>query len=664
MLLQEAIALAQEMIGSRCQNAHYERVCRLAQEYKALMTGENAEILLKQFIKREDDEAFKQRLALTVLITPAIISALMKPFNKVSWNKKVKKFFEFDTDKRDETVELMRDSFYGRRKSQNKGLDYWLRARFPKLSFQDPNAWVVIEWDAPGSQADVITPRPFEVPSCNAWDWLVENEETKWLWVHQHISVQKLYQQQGQNKKQAKAAGIYAPEPGDKWTLYDTDYTLVYTEVDPEYLRSIGYVKAKNETYWKDPVTKKTYSVKTFEPKLGFTPCFRVGYITDPETDDTTFVNGWHDAMPYLMKSVKTVSEMDLTMSLHAFPQKMQYVQKCPGTPPTEPGGKGRRCIGGKDDGGGVCAACKGAGYKVHTSAQDALFFPFPADGTTNAEVLDLEKLLVYKHPPTDILEFQNKYIEQTKAACHYAVFNRTQYTKATNTGEQGSGPVTATETNVNTQGVVEALHPFTEKVSDTWIEIIYAFGILAGMPLNEDPTITCVFPANPNMKSIEELLADLKAANDSGAPSFLKDAINNEIATLVYEGDEIGERMYITKHQFFPFNGQTSDEIAMNMASQYVSEFTKTLYANFEAIFSDIEMENPGFYWLTIDEQWPIVEDMVNEYMDEIKTAMIPALSITTPPAFPDNNPDPAGSPETLKPGDPGYVEPTPAAT
>lgn len=657
MLLDDAVALAQEMIATRSQNTHYERVCNLAREYKALMTGENAEILLKRFIRREDDDAFEQRLALTIFITPSIIAALMKPFNKVSWNKKVKKSFEFDTKKRDETVALMRDSFYGRKKSKNKGLDYWLKTRYPALSFQDPNAWVVLEWDAPETQAEVIKPRPFEVPSCNAWDWFVENEETKWLWVHQDISFNKLVREKGVKKKQRVEKAEYSPESGDKWTLYDTDYTLVYTEIDPDYLQAIGYVKAKNEKYWKDPVTKKMFSVKTFQPKLGFAPCFRVGYIGDIETDGATYVNGWHEAKPYLLKTVKTVSEMDLTMALHVFPQKMQYVQKCPGV---DAAGKKRRCNSGRDDEGNTCTACKGAGYKVHTSAQDALFFPFPSDGTTNAEVLDLEKLLVYKHPPTEILEFQFKYIESLKASCHYAVFNKTELTKTNGGGSDGGTPVTATETRVNSQGINDALYPFTEKVSDVWIEIIYSFGMLAGMPVEFDPNISCVFPANPNMKSMEELLEDLKKANDSGAPAFLIDAINNEIALMVYEGDEVGELKYMTKHQFFPFNGQTPDEIAFNMSSSFVSKFSKVLYSNFEAIFADIDRETVAFWFMPMEEQWPIVEKMVEEYILDIEEDTIPALSIMTPPAFPDGTPDLEGSPA---PGEEETVDTTTTA-
>ena len=57
---------------------------------------------------------------------------------------------------------------------------------------------------------------------------------------------------------------------------------------------------------------------------------------------------------------VKANSELDLTMALHTFPQKIQYVSKC----------KDLQCRDGKTvDGAGVCPSCHGSGYEIITSA-------------------------------------------------------------------------------------------------------------------------------------------------------------------------------------------------------------------------------------------------------------------------------------------------------
>lgn len=652
MLLTDALDLSQRFIATRETHEYYVRCCELADKYKALITGENIESLLRRFVRREDDEAFAQRIDLTIAITPAVTASLMRPFNKVLRNDKVKKHFDFKSKSRNDVVQQMREGFYGRRRTKNKGFDYWLKTRYPMLQFVDPNSWVVYQWSMPESPAAVLQPRPYEVPSCNAWNWEIDNEEPQWLWVHNDIAYKKLSKTQGQKIKDARANAVFTDECGDRFTLYDTDYTITYTQVDPEYLRATGYTYAANEELWQEPTTKTYFLKRVYEPKLGFPPVFRVGYEADVETNGATCVNGWHVAMPFLMKSVKTVSEMDLTMALHTFPQKMQYVQRCPGE------SKSKRCDYGRIGDGQTCKACKGSGYKVHTTAQDAIYFPFPSDGATNNEVLDLEKLLVYKSPPVDLITFQKTYIEYLTRECTNAVFTQTQQVKATgpNGSSGNSSPVTATEINMNSEGVQDAVFPFTEKWRDIWIDGIYIMGALVGIPDFETAEVTCVFPSSLKIKSLDDLLGDLKAAKDSGAPSFLIDQINNDIAELVYAGDTIAELMYKTRHKFYPFNGQTADEVAFNVSSQYVTTYTKVLYANFEAIFQEIDLENPGFWFLSYDAQAPIVAEMVQAYIDEIAADSPMSLTLPgdTPP--PDNNPpgDPAPAPDPAPPTPP----------
>lgn len=658
MLIDEALQLSQGMITTREQHPLYYRTTKLRQLYKALKTGENNAVLLRQFVKREDDELFQQRLDLTINITPAITSALEKPYNKLARNNKVRKSYDFKNTARDKVVEQMRDSFYGKKKSKNRGLDYWLRSRYTELQFVDPNAWVVVEWTAPASRAEIVKPKPFEVTSDDAWHWSVIDEETKWLWVHTPVVYTTLEQKRGQKVADAVAAGVTTDTVGDKFTLYDEDYTLVYVQIDPRYLKSIGYVKAANEIFYQDKTTKYWYSLKTFEPKLGFVPAYRVGYAADTETDGATYVNGWHPAMPYLMDCVKSVSEMNLTHSLHVFPQKQQYVQKCKGVD------KEHRCDYGRDATGAECRECRGSGWKTITTAQEALYYPFPEPGTTNSEVLDLDKLINYKAPSMNLLTFQKTYIDSLKTDCHYAVFVQTNLTRAN--GQQGVK--TATETDFNNESTYDAIHPFSEKICELFIEFITCFGFIAGAKETDTITVVCVFPADLKWKSIAELLVDLKNARDAGAPPFLIDKIEQDIADIIYEGDEVAQLKHQTKHKFYPFNGQSPDEIALNMASQYVSTFTKVLYSNFEAIFSDIDLENPGFWFLTYDDQWPIVEKMVDEYIAELQTNMMPDLHIGAPGAEGAAPGDPLAAnadestdetDEPLKPGDPGYVDP-----
>ena len=48
-------------------------------------------------------------------------------------------------------------------------------------------------------------------------------------------------------------------------------------------------------------------------------------------------------------------------------------------------------------------------------------------------------------------------------------------------------------------------------------------------------------------------------------------------------------------------------------------ANFTKVLYANFEAIFTDIEKAVPNFYKLNYNVQWEKLNEFVKPYLEEI---------------------------------------------
>lgn len=636
MQLEDALVMTGQMVNTRQKHIWYDYVVDLAVQYKALMTGKGIEQLLLQIVRRETVEDFSQRCALTIAITPSVCNMLMKPFNKVGRNDKIKKKADIESEAVEARVKVMANGFYGSKKTENRGLDYWLKTRYTKLCFTDPNAWVVNEWDTPQDKTTTIQPRPFEVNAAQAWDFLVINEEPKWLWVCNDIQYKKFV---------AKNQGVFnGVEDGVKYnlidglmfTLYDEDVTVTYEQVDKVYLEKTGWEPGNKQTLWEDTVSKAMFILTTYEPKLGYCPGTRVGYETDTFTDDMTFVNGWHAALPYLMKSLKTVSELDLTMTMHAFPQKLQYIQRCPGM-------NKKKCNYGVVSDGTKCEACQGKGFKVHTSAQDALLLPMPE---TKDDFIDLEKLIVYKSPPVELIQFQHDYVRSLKDDAYSAVYGSTSQTKVKSGGGATGAmtPVTATEHNNNKENMYDAVAPFAFKTSDMWLFEMSVFIDLAGGN-SQDTELMHKFPADLKLKTIDELLGDLLNANASGAPAFLRDGINTDIASQYYEGDEIELQKYEVRHNFFPFNGQAPDEIALNMSSGYVSQYTKVLYANFEAIFAEIDLENPEFYSMTdIQAQWDIVDAKVQDYLDEIQATLAPPMPLGRGLGSPGAN-DPSGT-------------------
>lgn len=581
MILQDALDVIKTNIDESLFHVDYDRVVALSELYKILVTGENIAPLLHQFIRREDDDLFAQRTRLTQIITGAVINSIKMPFNKVTRNRKVKKTLELGNAGMEDAVETMIENFYGD-EADAKGLDYWLRTRFLKLSFLDPNAFVVIEFDSFDYRYSKPEPRPFEVSSREAINFKYRNNILQWLLIRQDIK----FIQKGRKNN------------GYKYTLYDSDYTIVMERVGLDYVPALGEetVLLKNE--------KERYMVKVFEPKIGYCPAMRIGYLTDDVTDSRTYVAPYQPAMPYLMKSVKSVSEMDLSVSLHVFPQKMQYVKECAGS-------DNNKCHDGCDTYGNTCTACGGLGFMVHTSAQDALYFKMPRD---KEEMLPLNDMLVYKGPPTDVLTFLDEYIDKLEIKCHRTMFNSDIFVSPKNAVAK-----TATEKNLEYESIYDTVTDFATRTSSLYVFFVWTFTILAdGIP--ENSTIGHAFPVDLKMETQGTLLDKLKAANESKAPGFVRDSIETDIAQALYTDDDSSLNRFNTKKMFFPFNGKTENEIASLLNGNLVTHFDKILYANFETIFNKLELEfGPEFYKWVPEKQAPEIEKMVQEYIDKV---------------------------------------------
>lgn len=592
--------LALSLIRTQAKHAYYDRVVKLAEDYLTLISGEGMERFLSRFVRRESVEMFEQRLAITKAITPAVTNSIMKPFYKVSRNDKVKKKFDFKEALRNDAVQTMVDRFYGDSVRKTRGLDYWLKTRFVELSFTDPNAWIVTEWEQPKSQTEVITPYPFEVSAEEAVNFRYEGEILKWLFVRQD------YVYETTNKE-----GEIIEARGFKYTLYETNKTIVVKDVDKEVMDKTGYMLQDNESYVQLEKGGKYMLVTELTPNLGYVPAFRVGCMTDVFTKSKTYVNPFHPAMCYFEKSIKAISELDLTMTLHTFPQKLQYVERCEGDGDS-------MCSNGYKAGTMTkCGGCEGTGFKaIATTTQDAITLPMPEEGQEH--YMKLDELVKYVSPDSAIIDIQMRYSDSLKKDAHLAVFNSTVFL------DEGGNTVekTAYEVNSDMQSIYDTLEPFTEKYSEIWKEQVYTFAKLALVNSPEDSaySIIHIFPSDLQLKTIGMLLNELKVANESGAPSFLRQAINNEIAEIIFTGDVVERKKYEIKKLFYPFNGLSPEEVSALMSSPYVSKQTKVLYANFEAIFADILKEKPEFIAMNSHaKQWNVLMEKLQQFIEEI---------------------------------------------
>jgi hypothetical protein len=318
------------------------------------------------------------------------------------------------------------------------------------------------------------------------------------------------------------------------------------------------------------------------------------------------------------MKSIKTCSELDLSMALHAFPQKLQYVARCMGT-------REKPCHNGRCGDGTVCEECNGEGFKIHTSAQDSIILPMPQ---SKEEMIDLGSIIHYVTPPESLIKFQDEYVKSLKSEVHQAVFNSDVFVKT-------QFAATATEKEMDMDSVYDTLLPFAQRYSALWKDIVRVCFFLADVDEEQESSVIIhTFPADFKLKTTAILLAELKSLNESEAPSFFKDSLNRQLAETIYSEDPENMLKYDVKQYFAPFKGKTQDEILTLMESPYVPEASKVLYANFEDIFSEIDREDKEFWTASPDGQWKVINEKITQLQAEVDKQRADAFSLQNPAA------------------------------
>lgn len=536
----------------------YEHVVALAKRYKAYVTGDGADDLIKQYVRREDDEAFQQRLAITKIVTPYIASRIMAPMFKAGRTIATIDYQWEKSDKASEKRKKLMDalgSYYG-----DSSVESYLTDRMVELDSTDPNTFIVTELPGeydPNKAGEKPEPYPFEVNSEEAVDYKFVNNRLQYLTVLNEKNKIKRY------------------------TIYVSEWAIVAQQITKDdYDKFLSDSESKGEVFFKDPEKKSADEIYIItEAKHGYknVPAVRVGSRRDLTTRGRTRVPMMDSAECFFYKSIQSISEMDLTIILHAFAQKIQFDKVCPGDLANN-----IICIDGKAPGGKVCSVCKGSGWSEHKSAQDIMRFKFPKDPK---DIFSLENMIAYKVPPSDILTF----LKELNLQDYPELAVRAVYTSETFTTDTVAK--TATENNIDMESVYDALKRFMDKFSNVYKHITMVIASYASV--NDGFSVVHKFPKDLKMKTIAALMQDLTTANSSGAPSYIKKPIYRDISQKLY-ADKPDELLKIdVKERFFPFNGKTDADISTIMNGGLTTRFNLILFANFDLIFDELEEEN-----------------------------------------------------------------------
>lgn len=607
---EQAFSILAETVTNNLRHKFYDHVVKYAKLLKILVTGEDMSLLLKKFSRREDDTQFNQRTELTQAITPAVAASIMTPFYKVGRANNIIKEIHFEsTENAEAKLKDVTDGelfYYG-----DKSLHRYLETRLVDLNFTDPNSFIVTEFDIPeiGAQGEFlekVAPRPFEVSSKEAINYFYKNNILQWL----IIKLESTYET---SKGEIKV--------GESYTIYFQDIAIKFTQIELTAStiaegRLIEFETEQGNVQYYRADKERFFIVESFEYNAGFVPATRVGYKLDLRTNGATYVSPMHDAMAYFMKSIKTVSEFDLTMALHAFPQKFQYVNRCLGT-------NNNGCNNGQTNEGTICTKCNGSGVAIHASAADAVVMRIPKD---KEDLMNLEQLVHYEYPPIDLLNFQGEFIFQLKNEARQAVFNSEIFTKSDVTK-------TATELTLSMEAVYDTLFPFAENFSKIYKDILY---IIAKFRDVSDVIIEHRFPKDFKFKTTADLLNELKVANESGAAGYVRSELSMDIAEQQFIDKPLELKRIEVKQQYYPFPDKSPTEVAFIISSDLTTMYNKILYANFDNIFfeleKDAESKGINFYEQTPEVQQAQLDIKVNEMIAEIKGEEPPPPTFNEP--------------------------------
>lgn len=584
MKTSNARSVIENYIDTKKSHQDYNTVVELSKKYKAFITNSKDDDgeyplnkYLRQFVRREDDDLFEQRKNLTKHYTPSICAQIMKPFNKVIRSNRVVKLIDHPESSTVTTIEKALEDFYG--KADNDGIVQFLNERFKSLTFTDPNAWILTTFNEFDGDREKPQTFPHEYSSEDVVDFEVELGQTQWVLIaltYNYLT----------KEDKIKTAG--------RFLLYDKTNSFEYKLI-PEDIKE-PFIDETTET-WIHETKKEKYAVYTYEHKSDVVPLVRVGYIGDISTKSRTFVNPFHyEALPLLEQFIKVSSELQLSITLHTFPKQVSYVSPC----------EAKGCTDGMlADGRTACNTCEGSGKKVHTTAADVMEIPMPRKPE---DMVDVSNISTYVPFPGGVMEFLDKYAEKLEKKIMRMVFNSESLVQAQFN--------TATEAEIDMDSIYDTLHPFGEKYSEIWMFIAKLTVLYLGF---DKVTIWHKFPSDLKLKSMTQLLNELKTANDSGAPSYVRESINNDIMDIIYVDDQSELSKLKIKNRHYPFPGKNDFEIQNIILNNLTTQFKQVLYANFDNIFDEVELKYSNFFNLAFVKQKDLIKIEVDAIISEL---------------------------------------------
>lgn len=519
----------------------------------------------------------EQRIRLTNPITAAAVSPALAYSEELRRVDGVHRKAEFQDEATFAKVQADLQNYYAGQSIQ----EYSFEA-VDTSNKRDPNCWLVFERkelpDGSGYKS-----YPVLVPSERAVDWRFDETGKLQYLVFSEEEYQSRRIEGGHEVAHVNHFYLYAPG-------YAAFAQYMGDDTAPRYL---------DEAYTVDDAPD--YLIWIFETGTIETPAIRLGAYQSELDVNAPCELLYEPARGHLLDLMGLKSSYDLNRMLHMYPKLFQYVKACEAVD-----SENLSCIGGYYGGDHKrpCATCGGTGKIVHGGEQDAVTFKFP---DSKDEFVDLAQVAHYMSLPMEVLTNQQEQIDKLSTILIYVIYSQEQ--------TEAVSIKTATEITINYSRIYNKLYPLALKQAQVE-SMAYRVGMQYYGAYRDGDGYYVTYPMDFAMKKESELIADLAAAKQAGAPYSVQKAISDALLKKKHKDNPQFVNDQLAFDALKPFSDKSPEELAMILSTRAKTDPKRVAWENWQEIQHNIQARlkdrGAAFYLYPMEAQRKEIQDEV----------------------------------------------------
>lgn len=334
--------------------------------------------------------------------------------------------------------------------------------------------------------------------------------------------------------------------------------------------------------------------------KIETCPLIELGVYSNTRLGSENYISPLHFAKDLLIDLINSKSEHDLTKTLHAFLQRVQYISPCDFE--NEHGS----CNGGQLNG-HDCPSCKGSGIDtVHQSSQDALYMLMPDD---TSKMIDVKNLAGYIELPIETPKFQAECIDKILEYISNSIFSY-------NIFKRSDVQETAAGVHFESDKIQSTLLPFANRLAHIYNTIRQLTGNYCEIELITEYE----YPKDLKLRTKDEILLCYQTMRNAQVPTELLEAEEQDLLNKIYRNNPEKSKNIMAFRCHKPLRSKTNEQALFAISSLALNHPTRVLWTYFDDIVVRItKQESTKFYLLKYDRQKELIDIEVQKIIQTL---------------------------------------------